>query len=156
MLLHCFHLWLGSLLVAPSLHDILFFSPFIIFHFQFPTSFHDFTSCPSLLSCHPLLPTTVCLTTNRLITHPFSIQSHQLYSIHSSHLPSQSTHPSPSVCQYFISVVFLFRHCYSSIPLSPLPLIIHLSSVITCLFILHYSVALHPLSVPPYLKQPVL
>ena len=96
-----------------------------------------------------------CLTTDGVITHPFRIQSHQFYSTHSSIPPLlyPSLPPPLQVCQSFISVVFLFRQCYSSIPLSPLPVIMHLSSVITCRFILHYPVSLHPLRVPPYLKQ---
>lgn len=95
-----------------------------------------------MLSLHP---TNLRSTTNCLITQSFIIQSHRIDSIR-SHTPS-------SLCLCFISAVFLLRHCYSSIPLSPRSLIIYLSSVIARLFILHYSVSLHPPSVPPYLKQ---
>lgn len=144
MFARSFHLFTGNLLVTffcSFNHSLLLSSHFLpSFDIFWLSSF--FFVILSLLSLHP---TNLRSTTNCLITQSFIIQSHRIDSIR-SHTPS-------SLCLCFISAVFLLRHCYSSIPLSPRSLIIYLSSVIARLFILHYSVSLHPPSVPPYLKQ---
>lgn len=95
----------------PPLCPLFFLFPLATFLPSFYLSSFSFVT-PSLLPRPSFL---LCLTTNSLITHQFLFNSFIRPAI------SLSTHSSPSVCQCFISVVFLFRHCYSSVPFIPTP-----------------------------------